>query len=195
VGYTSANIYANFDAEAGDTASLVMNPTKLLWFNEGQARLTRFQAKHTDITWSSGDRYITLPSGFVQIDKIIHDTTSTVQSWRVFGTELVIEDPRGATSAGTARLYYRGEWPNVVDGGQNSLLSAAGDVACLYFALHRFYRLLASNRSYYKRYSTLQGANSVSMAELQSEADRYLQDFIDSRADLEPLPIAAFFGG
>ena len=45
----------------------------------------------------------------------------------------------------------------------------------------------------YTRYSTLLGQNAVSMADLQQEYERYYQDFIDSREDVEPKPPAYFY--
>lgn len=194
MAYTDAILQENFDAEAGDMATIATDAQVRLWFNEGQARLLRFKASHEDITWTEGDRSIALPAGFVQTDKIVWDDSVRPQVFRVFGNELVIDCPTGASADGSARLYYWSEWPQITD-ADDSELSAMGDTACLYYALHRFYRLLASNRSYYKRYATLVGANAVTMGELQAEADRYYQDFIDTRADLEPLPAAAFYGG
>lgn len=303
MAYSASELTTNFNAEAGDVAGLATDSQKILWFNEGQARLTRFCPSFLDISWLAGDRALTLPSGFVQLDKIVYDVSVVAQDWRVYGSQLVIDYPLGAGTDGSARLFYWSEWPKidvsslpvssaiasaldvvgpvtvagadgvtvtvsgtysgvtvnfeasddagvtwyavgalslatgvlastvvlaadaavvyqvplagltqfrlrasawtsgsaVVDvqpvgnGVVGSSLSAIADVACLYYALHRFYRLLASNRSYYKRYATLQGANSVSMGELQAEADRYYQDFIDARADMEPLPVAAFY--
>lgn len=194
MAYSDTDLQTNFDAEAGDVASIATAAQKRLWFNEGQARLLRFHAQNADLTWAAGDRSVSLPAGFVQLDKLVYDDSSRPEPFRVFGSELVIDHPDGACAAGGARLYFWAEWPQLT-AVVNSSLSAIGDTACLYYALHRFYRLLASNRSYYKRYATLVGANAVTVGELQAEADRYYQDFIDSRADLEPLPAAAFYGG
>jgi hypothetical protein len=73
------------------------------------------------------------------------------------------------------------------------LISHRLDYACLYYALHRFFRKLASNRVQYKRYSTLLGANAVSVADLQQESDRLLQDYFDARADDAPQHPAGFY--
>lgn len=74
----------------------------------------------------------------------------------------------------------------------SSELNVQMDYACLYYALHLFYKRLASNRAFYKRYSTLVGANSVTMGDLQNEADRYYQEFLDAREDFTPLPAALY---
>lgn len=191
--WSDTDFVTSFDAEAGDIATLATAAQKVLWFNEGQARLGRYKPKVSDFTWSAAARDEALPADFVQMDKIVLDNGVTENRWRVFGSNLVIEDPDGAIAAGSARLYYWASWPAMVISGQDSELNLVGDYACLYYALSRFYRKLASNRAYYKRYSTLVGANAVSVADLQNEAAGYYQDYVDARDDLEPLPTAFFF--
>jgi len=73
-------------------------------------------------------------------------------------------------------------------------LSKAQDYACMYYALHRFYKKLASNRAFYKRYATLVGQNAVSLSDLQQESDPVLPRLLDSREDLEPEAPAYFYG-
>jgi hypothetical protein len=194
MAYTHTDLDSAFDSEAGDVASIATSSQKQLWFNEGQARLLRFKPSTDDVVWVTGDRSLALPADFIQLDRVVYDESVRHQGWVVFGGDLVIHEPDGATADGSARLYYHADWPKISD-TVASALSSIGDIACLYYALHRFYRLLASNRAYYKRYATLQGANAVTVGELQGEADRYYQDFIDTRADLEPLPASSFYGG
>lgn len=192
--WSETTMVASFDAEAGDIATLATTTQKRLWFNEGMARLLRRKPKSQDITWTALARSVALASDFVQLDKIVVDDAVTIEPWRVWGETLVLDDPLGATGAGTARVYYWGEWPEMAaQGGQVSELNLSQDYACLYYALSRFYRKLSSNRGYYKRYSTLVGQNAVTMSDLQQEADRYYQDFLDARDDLEPDPPAFFF--
>ena len=64
-----------------------------------------------------------------------------------------------------------------------SPLTYQEDYACINYMLSRFYKKLSSNRAFYKRYATLVGQNAVSMADLQAEADRYYQDFLDAREE------------
>jgi hypothetical protein len=64
-----------------------------------------------------------------------------------------------------------------------SLLTYQEDYAIIYFMLSRFYKKLSSNRAFYKRYATMVGQNAISMADLQAEADRYYQDFLDAREE------------
>jgi len=64
-----------------------------------------------------------------------------------------------------------------------SPLTYQEDYACINYMLSRFYKKLSSNRAFYKRYATLVGQNAVSMADLQAEADRYYQDFLEAREE------------
>lgn len=180
-----------FDAEAGDISTLATSAQKIIWFNEGQARLGKRKPTYADITWSAGDRSVTIAaSAFVQIDKIIWNDGTTPEAWRVWGNTLVLDDPAGATAAGGARVYYWAEFTEMTTATTATDLDLSGDYACLYYALSRFYKKLSSNRAYYKRYSTIVGANAVTMTDLQQEADRYYTDFLEARADLEPDPPA-----
>lgn len=194
MAWTRTAYVAAFDAEAGDIASLAVEAQKVLWFNEGQSRLLRRKPSESAIGWAQGDTEVPLPADFIQMDKVVEDDGVTPQPWRVWGENLVMDDSEGASQNGTARLFYWAEWPEMLTTGVlPTELNLSQDYACLYFALHRFYKKLASNRAYYKRYATLVGQNAVSMTDLQQESDRYLQDFLDARADLEPDPPAFFY--
>ena len=186
---------AAFNMEAGDTvATLATEPQKIQWFNEGQERLLRRAPRFTDLTWVSGQRSVDLPADFVSLDKFIYNADSSRDRWRVWGRTFVHDDTDGAQGDGGARVYYWGEWSQMVDAMPGvTELSVAQDYACMYFALHRFYKRLSSNRAYYKRYATLVAQNAISMSDLQQEADRYYQDFLDAREDLELDPPAFFY--
>lgn len=183
-----------FDAEAGDIAALATAAQKIIWFNEGMQRLRQWRPETVDITWSALDREVGLPDDFVQLDKIVDDLDSIRQDWRVWGRDLVMDDPSGASGDGSARVYYWAEFEAMTTSTTATELSPAQDYACLYYALHRFYKKLASNRLFYKRYSTLVGANASSVTDLQQESDRYLDDFLQARDDFRPEPPAYFYG-
>jgi hypothetical protein len=183
-----------FDAEAGDISTLATSGQKIIWFNEGLSRLGKRKPTHADITWIAGDRSVVIAaSGFVQVEKIVWDEDTAIEPWRVWGNQLIIDDPNGAVGDGGARIYYWGEYTEMTAATTATELDISGDHACMYYALGRFYRKLSSNRAYYKRYATMVGANAVSMTDLQQEADRYYNDFLDARADLEPEPPAFFY--
>lgn len=183
-----------FAEEAGAAASLATATEIQRWWNEGQARLNRDYEASTTLTWAAAAVEIALPSDFKQVSRLDYPNGTAWQDWRVFGRKFVCDDRLGATAAASGvTLYYWGERPDLTNSAA-SVGTKQEDYACLYYALARFYRKLASNRVQYTRYSTLLGANSVSVADLQNEADRLLQDFIDARADLPPLQPAAFYG-
>lgn len=191
---TGTAIATAFGEEAGDASSLATNAEIWRWFSEGQARLNRYLEKSTTLAWSAAALTVALPADFVSISKIDYDSGVTDQPFRIFGRSLIIDEPEGASADGTARLHYWAERPEIDAGADVSVGILQEDYACVYFALHRFFRKLASNRVQYKRYSTLLGANAVSVADLQNESDRLLQDFRDARADLPQPPPASFYG-
>lgn len=183
-----------FDAEAGDIASLAVAASKIQWFNEGQERLNQWHPDFVDVAWQGGDRSVDLPADFVELSAVVYDEGAMVQDWRVWGQTLVIDDSNGATGAGSARVFYWAEFAPMTVATLATQLSRAQDFACLYYALHRFFKRLSSNRAFYKRYATLVGQNAVTMSDLQQESDRYYQDFLDAREDLKPEPPAFHYG-
>jgi len=193
MSWSRADYEAAFDAEAGDAASLADQSVRILWYNEGQARLLRKKASNVDVTWAKAAREVPTVAMFLQLDKIVWNDGTTPESFRVWGESLILDDPKGTSAAGGARLYYWSEFTPMDVSTSATETTPTEDFACLYYALSRFYRRLASNRSIYTRYSTLLGQNAVSMGDLQQEYERYYQDFIDSREDVEPKPPAYFY--
>lgn len=180
-----------FTQEAGDASSLADATEIRRWWNEGQQRLLRYLESEDDISWSAGDLEVTMDTRIVAIDRLDYDLGVARQNFRLFGYNLIVDNPLGATADGTARLYYWATRDPLVDGG-TSVGSELEDYACIYYALHRFYRKLVSNRVHYARYSTLLGANAIAVGDLQAESDRLLQDFTDARSELPPLQPASF---
>lgn len=195
MAWTDDAMIVAFDAEASVAASLAVAALKIQWWNEGQARLGFYKPSTADITWAAADRSVSLPAGFISLDKIVVDDGDTVEPWRVFGSALVIDDPTGASAAGGARIYYWGQFTEMTTSTTATELTLAQDYACLYYALSRFYKRLSSSRAYYKRYATLVGQNAVSVQDLQDEAASYYQDFLDARDDIKPLPPAFAYEG
>jgi hypothetical protein len=184
------DITTNFDAEAGDVSTIATTNMKILWFNQGQARLLTYNVLAVTLSWVAEGTQITLPSDFVQARKIEYrPSNSPYDRYEVRGQQYLELVTRlndftlGAAADGDLKLTYDAEWPEVSEDA-DSILSRAEDTACLYYSLHRFWRLIASNRGYYKRYATLVGANAVSVGDIQAEADRYLADFTDARDDI-----------
>ena len=191
---TDTEYVTAFDAEAGAVSTLATTAQKILWWNQGLARLGKYKPKTQDVTWAAADRSVTLSSDFVELDKLVTTVDYVPQPWRVFGETLVLDTSEGASQAGGARVYYWADWPPMTSApAYTSPLLYEEDYALMFFALSRFYKRLASNRAYYKRYATMVGANAVSMTDLQQEADRYYQDFLESREDVKKVPPAFFY--
>jgi hypothetical protein len=193
MAWSDTTFHANFASAVGATlAGLSDTAQELLWFNEGQARLGFYLPLVDTLTWVETDTEIDLPTDFVQLRKIIFDTGISHQSWYVFGQKLVIDHPDGATQDGTGRIQYWASWPEL-SSSVDSLLSLSLDYACLSYAQFKFYKLLSSNRAFYKRYASQVGTNAVSMTDLQQEADRHYTDYLDQREDYRPeAPALAF---
>lgn len=198
---TDVEIVAAIDAEIGSTmAALASSALKIGWFNEGVQNMAhrngRFKPKTHDITWSAAARSVTLNTDFIALDKITTTAGYRSQPWRVFGETLVLDDSDGASEDGAARVYYWAEWPLLtISPSSTSGLTYHEDYVVKDFALSRFYKLLASNRLYYKRYATMVGQNAVSAGDLQNEADRYYQDYLDGQEHTLRQPPALFYEG
>lgn len=191
---TGAQILTAFNEEAGTASSFASSAEVWRWWSEGQARLSRPIESSTTLSWAAAAATVNLPTDFQSISKLDYPSGITVQEWRVFGKQLVLDDLNGASaSAANVKLWYWAERPQVAASGDVSVGSLAEDYACLYYSLSRFYRKLVSNRVMFTRYSTLLGANAVSVGELQAESDRLLQDYRDARDDVLPPPPASFF--
>lgn len=183
MGLSDATILEACRNEAGAAEEFYTDAEARFWFNQGAARLGRFVPQSDTLSWNEGDTEVALPSDFHEISKLDYDQYVTPQPFRVFGNQLIVDCATGASADGTARLYYWGEPTELLEDG-TSVLSNAECYAVIPFVIHRLYRRLCGNRVFYQRYSTLLGANAVSVGDLQAESDRLLQDFIDARDDL-----------
>lgn len=193
MSYTQAEIKTAFDEEAGDASSLADVTEVTRWFNDGMARLGWLKPKTAVLTWAADARSVALPTDFASLDRLSFDEGVSAQPWEQFGTlTLEIEDAQGASSAGTAKLYYWAYWPDVTD-SVDSALPRVGDAACLYYALSRFYKKLCSSRALYKRYATLLGQNAVTFDDLASQAEVWFNEYLDAKNDLPQSPMASFY--
>ena len=111
--WTFEEMVEAFDSKVGVLASLVSSDEKVRWWNEGQARLGFYRPLTVDLAWAEGDRSITLPTDFLSVDKLIFDDGVCPVAWWPFGKTLKLDDPEGAPEAGSARLHYWAEWPEM----------------------------------------------------------------------------------
>lgn len=163
------------------------------WLNEGRVRLGHYLDKSTDLTWVDSDRTVDLPTDFYRMVELTPDVGTTLPKFRIHGGKLYFVHSDGAASDGTARLLYEARVPAISE-SQASLLTEEGEVAIVSFARYRFYSKLAASRSDYRRYSTILGANAVSMEDLDALAASYLADF-QSTQDAHPVDeVATFYG-
>jgi hypothetical protein len=119
---TDGQIVYEFDKAVGtDLAALVTAQGKVNWFNQAVARhaagIERYYAQVQDITWTLGQRTVTLNTDFIELDKLVTTAGYVPQAWRVYGEQLVLDDSEGATQAGGARVYYWAEFPLLTIGG------------------------------------------------------------------------------
>jgi hypothetical protein len=191
--YSHTTIWTAVQEEAGDASTLTSEAEAVRWFNDGQARLNYLLPKITTLDWSANNKTCALPADFAQLDQIVFDVSTPDEPYRVFGFELVFTSPEGACRDGAADLYYRAYFPDVTIAGQASLLPRVGDAACVSYALSKFFRKLVANRALYKKYSTLLGQNAVGEGDLETAADAYYRDFLDTRDDLPVLESAPYF--
>lgn len=191
---TKAEIVAAIDVELGDAAAALTDAaTKARWFNEGQSRLEWYTHSVVPLSWNVGDLFVAYPSPIVGHVETLYPDGAQETRWRPTQGGLLIEDYAGAQYAGDCKVIVRTYWPEVTD-VQASLLPRTGDAACLSYALHKFFRRAASDRSVFERYSTLTGENGVAIDDLGDLADDHYRDFLDLRNDLPVEPPAPYFG-
>ncbi len=191
---TQTEILAAVDAELGTVAALAGTPEKVRWFNEGQARLEWYGHAIEAVAWVEGDLFVALPATVVAVVEILYPADYADERWRPVQGGLLIEDYDGARADGDAKVICRSYWPEVTDVVPSSL-PRVGDAACISYVLHRFFRKITADRTYFERYATLAGENGVSISDLADAADDHYRDFLDARNDLPVEPAAPYYGG
>ena len=190
---TQAQIFTAFSDLVGSDLAAMTDATQVArWFNEGQQRLSYFRNAVETVTWADGDLTVDFSTTRPGVEEILYPDGATELRWEPTTTGLLIRDYEGADGAGSAKVIVHAYWPDV-DGDSASELPPIGDTACISYALHRFFRKLVSDRSYYKRYATMAGQNAVNVDDLAQTSDDHYKDFLDSRDDFPEAPAATFF--
>lgn len=179
--------------EVGDLSALVDNAEVDRWVNEGRTRIGAYKRSTATVTWAAGDPDVDLPADCVAFVRLHGDDVYLLGRYTVWGTKLVLHDPDGASGSGTATAFYRAYYPQIT-GAADSELSEEADRGLISYALFRFFKKLSSSRSEYRRYSTLVGQNAVQIEDLQVEADRHYNDFVESSEALPLDPPTIFYG-
>jgi hypothetical protein len=195
--YTQAQIVTAIDDLLGDVADLADEDEKIRWFNEGQARIGLYKHVTIVMDWVEQDVDAEFNDfGYAgrvhSVRAIEYPTWVTERRWQAVVGGIHLSDPEGADSDGEAHVVCRVYWASV-DDVTPSELPLVGDTACISYAMHRFYRKLAANRSVYQRYATLVGSNGVSLDDLTAISDDHYRDYLELRADLADEPAATFY--
>jgi hypothetical protein len=190
---TQAQIFTAFSDLVGTDLAAMADATQVArWFNEGQQRLAWFRNEIETVTWVDGDVTAAFTEIRPGVEEILYPDAATETRWEATTSGLIIRDYEGADGAGTAKVIVHAYWPDV-DSTNPSELPGIGDSACTSYALHRFFRKLVSDRSYFKRYATMAGQNAVNVDDLAQTSDDHYRDFLDLRTDLPDAPAATFF--
>lgn len=119
MSWTVAQYVAQFDALASGAAPLATEAEKILWFNEGQTKLTRFKQMVATVAFVADADTAALPSDFHHLDKLIMEQGSNWQPFFVFGDPPVlrVNDSDGFSESGNVIVYYWAYWDEMVAGG------------------------------------------------------------------------------
>lgn len=182
-----------FDELGRDVGQLAREPEVCAWLNAGIGRLPARYPRTASVTWAEGASEVALPADFVKLDRV-EVTSGLLQPYTCWGTKLRFYDPLTVSGAGV--VFYFSRFPSVSTSSA-SALPPAGDEAIVFYALWRFFRKIASARADFRRYSTITGQSGLDVSDLDAVAERYRQDFLDARAELEEDDFSApatFFG-
>lgn len=164
------------------------------WINAGRRRLNFYEPSEGALTWNAGDTEVALPADYRSGSEIIPADGAYLDPYFLHGSTLRFRDPDGATTDGTATLFYRAN-PAVLDSDEDaSGLPLEADDAAIAYSLYRFFIRIVRSRALYTRYSTSAGANAVDVAELEAIAQDHLSEFEAARDALPGPESATFFG-
>jgi hypothetical protein len=163
------------------------------YLNDGLQRIQYYRERVADVTWAVNDESIPFPEDYICDATFVVDSGKSVPTGRIWANALHFDYSGGATSAGSARLFYCASWP-VLSDEQGSLLPGSGNVALVAFACYRAFKRIASSRAEYRRYSTISQANAVSIDDLAQISDVYFGEFQEAVNSLPVSSSSTFFG-
>jgi len=168
---TREELLAAFYVDAGLTdeelrGDLAQEGDVEMWIEQARVRIGPYAEKTADLYWTSGATSVDLPPDCVDVARI--DVTSgslpASDKWA-----LKLRFRSEAAADGAATLYYTGYFDSPGD-----TLDPRADkahLACVEYALSRFFRKLAASRSDYKRYATVTGQSGIEADDLRNLAD------------------------
>lgn len=154
------------------------------YINDGLARLEYHLEKVATLTWAANDASVALPVDFVSEDRLVpQEGYNLPYEMRYFAGAIYFQ-VGGATSGGSATLFYYGDQVPLASGSDTTDLPATGDAALVAYACYRAYKRFSSSRADYRRYSTIVQANGVDISELAAIGDQYYAEFLEGKDNL-----------
>ena len=179
------------EAERGD---LAQEGDVERWLNQARIKIGPVARRSAALYWEADDTVIDLPRNCYSISRIVVDSGYSLPPYDEWGQVLALRQP--ATGNGSATVFYTGyfdpvstENPQADDPTQDAV-----GLACVSYALSRFFRKLASSRVDYRRYSTLTGQSGIEAADLRDLADDHLADFESAKNDLFDQASSSYYG-
>lgn len=176
-----ADLRARVASHLGATIyALYTSPILDAWLDEGLRRCAPVL-----LAEKSGSITITLTSAALPADCVyalrVYSATVEMPSWRQHGGDVYLDS---ALAAGvSATVEYLGAWtaPAAGDTAEFPLADFQTDTI-VFYANARVYRQLASNRSDYRKYSTVMN-NQVDMEDIERLADFWEGQFQSARLE------------
>lgn len=196
MGLAADEFVDEVDALLGpELSDLFDAPDKLRWINAGIRRLGSRYLKTGALTWSAGDLTVALPADFGGrlIDIKPTGSTEFMEQYSIVQRTLIFEDKDGAHNAGTATIYYYGQYP-AVTATADSVMDASEDDAVISFCQYKVFTRLVNDRARHTRYATLTGQNGVNIDDLRQVARGHFDDFVDA-LNVDSLDPPEFFYG
>lgn len=195
MGYraTLSYIVDSVEEQLGDVKDLIPPAFTERAANEGQRRYEPqiLLPKSIALSWAADSISVALPTDFVEIATVIPSATVTTapfpQEIRRHGNTLFFYCKQ---SAFTGTLHYFAHYPDITDDDDSQLPQVATD-GLISYVLYKAWKKIASNRTDYRRYSTLVN-NQTDISDLAALSEAHFNDYLEARdavadvRDIEP---------
>lgn len=169
--------------------SLVKEGDAERWIGQALIRIGPYAEKSDEISWASGDTSIDLPQDCVDVVRldVTEGSLPANDKWA-----LKLRFRSEATADGSATLYYTGYFDP--PGDTPDPRADKAHLACVEYALDRFFRKLAASRADYRRYATVTGQSGIEAQDLRDLADDHLSTFDSLVEEISLGAPSTFFG-
>ena len=180
------------EEQLGDVKDLIPPAFTERAVNEGQRRYEPqiLLPKSIAISWADDAMTVSLPTDFVEI-ATVQALASPIGAFplqtRRHGNNLYFYEKQPAFSG---MLHYFAHYPDITDDDDSLLPQVAVD-GLISYALYKAWKKIASNRTDYRRYSTLVN-NQTDINDLASLSEAHFNDYLEARdavadvRDVEP---------